>query len=158
MTWERGLAAVERLISDGKLERVAPSGTVGSRLIMDAEAHVRLAGKGTGVDPAGALQLAYDSARKATAALLAVQGLRATAGGGHVAVIAAARSQFEDKGGSTVFARINRLRRRRHASEYPAPDSPGVTPADAEEAISLAKETIDFAKKLLAAGALDPFL
>jgi len=137
---------------------VTPSSAVAKRLIIDAEAHVVLAGGGTVIDPAGALQLAYDAARKASAALLVVQGLRATTGGGHVAVLAAARCQFDEKQESAVFGRINRLRRRRHASEYPAADSPGVTPADAEEAISLAKEAIDTAKKLMAGGELDPFI
>ena len=59
----------------------------------DADAHVRLASKGTSDDPAGALQLSYDAARKAAAALLAVQGLRATTRGGHIAVIDSVRAQ-----------------------------------------------------------------
>lgn len=62
--------------------------------------HIGLAAQGTDSDPAGALQLAYDAARKAAAALLATQGLRATTRGGHIAVLEAARAQFNDKGGA----------------------------------------------------------
>ena len=67
--------------SSQELERVPPSDDVAARLMADAEAHIRLATKGLTDDPARALQLSYDAARKASAALLAVQGLRATTRG-----------------------------------------------------------------------------
>ncbi len=119
MTWERGRATIEDLITKGELERVEASTDVADRLLGDAAAHVRLASLGLDDDPAGALQLSYDAARKASAALLAVQGLRATSKGGHVAVVDAVRAQFNDSGGIAVFGRINRLRRRRNDTEYP---------------------------------------
>ena len=99
MIWQRGRAEVEQLIADGELQQVAPSAAVAGQLVADADAHVRLASKGTSDDPAGALQLSYDAARKAAAALLAIQGLRATTRGGHIAVIDAMRAQFNDRGG-----------------------------------------------------------
>lgn len=89
MTGVRGKAEIQKLIDDGELELVEASADVAERLIADAEAHLRLAAKGTSDDPAGALQLSYDAARKASAALLAVQGLRGTTRGGHIAVIEA---------------------------------------------------------------------
>ncbi len=64
MSWERGRPEIERLLADGELERVTPSDEVAGRLIADAEAHIGLAGKGVSEDPAGALQLSYDAARK----------------------------------------------------------------------------------------------
>lgn len=94
MSWERGRADIERLIADGELERVPPSDEVAARLLSDAEAHIALASKGVEDDPAGALQLSYDAARKASASLLAIQGLRATSRGGHIAVIDAVRAQL----------------------------------------------------------------
>ena len=103
MSWQRGHAEIQRLIADGELEQVAPSAEVAGRLVADADAHIGLASKGTADDPAGALQLSYDAARKAAAALLAVQGLRATTRGGHIAVIDAVRAQFNDRGGMEVF-------------------------------------------------------
>jgi hypothetical protein len=78
VTWKRGREEIERLLNDGELERVTPADEVSSRLVANAEAHVGLANKGVEDDPAGALQLCYDAARKASAALLAVQGLRST--------------------------------------------------------------------------------
>ena len=71
MSWARGRAEVEQLITDGELERVRPSVEVAARLLADASAHVGLASKGIQEDPAGALQLCYDAARKAATALLA---------------------------------------------------------------------------------------
>jgi len=158
MTWERGRADIERLIADNELERVAPSDDVAARLVADAEAHVALAAKGIKDDPAGALQLSYDASRKASAALLAVQGLRATTRGGHIAVIDAVKAQFNDRGGMEIFGRLHALRRRRNRTEYPDLDSPGVNEDDARQALDTAREVVAAATKLLASGRLDPFV
>lgn len=117
MSWERGRAEIERLLASGELERVTPSAQVATRLLDDARAHERLASKGVDDDPAGALQLGYDASRKACAALLAVEGLRATTRGGHIAVIDAVKAQFNDRGGLEVFGRLHALRRRRNRTE-----------------------------------------
>jgi hypothetical protein len=157
MSWERGRADIERLIADGELERVTPSDEVARRLLADAEAHIGLASKGVEDDPAGALQLSYDAARKASAGLLAVQGLRATTRGGHIAVIDAVRAQFNDRGRMDVFGRLHPLRRRRNRTEYPDLDSPGVNEDDARQALDTASAVVDAAKRLTASGRLDPF-
>ncbi len=158
MTWERGRAEIELLLEKGELERVATSEGVAKRLMADAEAHVRLASRGVDDDPSGALQLSYDAARKASAALLTVQGLRATTTGGHVAVIDAVRAQFNDQGGIEVFGKINRLRRRRNATEYPSENSPGIAFEDAQQALATARETVDAAQRLLVSAKLDLFV
>jgi uncharacterized protein (UPF0332 family) len=157
VTWQRGRGDIERLVAAGELERVTPSRVVAERLLTDARAHVRLAAKGLEEDPTGALQLSYDAARKASAALLAVQGLRSTTRGGHIAVIDAVRAQFNDRGGMEVFGKINRLRRRRNSTEYPAEDSPGVTADEAEHALATARAAVDAATQLLSSGRLEPF-
>ena len=157
MTWERGRADIERLIRDGELDRVAPSREVAARLLADADAHITLASRGLADDPAGALQLAYDAARKASAALLAIQGLRATTRGGHVAVVEAVRAQFNDRGGMEVFGRLHALRRRRNRTEYPDLDSPGVNEDDARQALQTAQVVVDAAKRLIESGRLGPF-
>lgn len=158
MTWERGRADIERLITDGELERVTPSDEMASRLLADADAHIGLASKGIEDDPAGALQLSYDAARKASAALLAGQGLRATTRGGHIAVIDAVKAQFNDHGGMEVFGRLHLLRRRRNRTEYPDLDSPGINQDDARQAMDTARAVVDAAKRLLDSGRLDPFV
>lgn len=157
MTWQRGRADIEQLLTRGELERVAPSNDVASRLLATAQAHVVLASRGVEDDPAGALQLSYDAARKASAALLAIQGLRATSRGGHVAVIDAVRAQFDDRGGMEVFGRLHRLRRRRNTTEYPDSDSPTVTEEDARRALATARQTIEAANTLIGTGRLDRF-
>jgi hypothetical protein len=157
MTWQRGRDDIERLLAAGELERVIPSPDVADRLLADADAHIGLAGKGTDDDPSGALQLAYDAARKAAAALLAIQGLRATTRGGHIAVLDAARAHFNDKGGIAVFGQINRVRRRRHDSEYPSADTPAITGDDAQRALTVARDTVAAARKIIATDKLDPF-
>lgn len=157
MSWERGRTEVERLLADGELEHVTPSPDVARRLLENAEAHSGLAERGVDDDPAGALQLSYDAARKASAALLAVQGLRSTTRGGHIAIVDAVRAQFNDRGGIEVFGRLNRLRRRRNTTEYPDAHSPTVTEDDARQALTTAREVVDAAKKLIDSGRLEPF-
>ncbi len=157
MTWARGRDVIDRLLREGELDSVAASTDVAAQLLTTAQAHVTLAALGVDDDPAGALQLSYDAARKASAALLAIQGLRATTRGGHIAVIDAVRAQFNDRGGVEVFGKLNRLRRRRNDSEYPSADSPGVTRDDARDALETARTTIAAAQNLIDSGRLDPF-
>jgi hypothetical protein len=79
MTWVRGQQTIRRLIGEGKLVQVQPAPAVTERLLHDADAHVDTLGR-RGIDnradpqdPTVAFQLADDAARKASAALLAVQ-------------------------------------------------------------------------------------
>ena len=53
MSWQRGRDDIDRLLAAGELERVTPSPNVADRLLADADAHIRLAHKGTEDDPAG---------------------------------------------------------------------------------------------------------
>lgn len=157
MSWERGRTEVEQLITAGEIERVIPSIDLAGRLMADATAHVSLASKGVEDDPAGALQLSYDAARKTAAALLAVQGLRSTTRGGHIALMDAVRAQFNDRGGMEVFGRLHGLRRRRNRTEYPDEESPGVNEDDARQALEIARVVIDAAERLLDSGRLSAF-
>lgn len=157
MSWERGRSTIERLLASDELQHVTPSPAMADRLLADAMAHVGLAGKGITDDPAGALQLSYDAVRKAAAALLIVQGLRATVQGGHVAVIDAVRAQFNDRGGMEVFGRLHALRRRRNRTEYPDADSAGVNSGDAQQALDTAEGVLEAARRLLTSGRLGVF-
>jgi HEPN domain-containing protein len=162
--WKRGQAEIERQLARRELEPVAPSGELAQRLLVEARAHVRSARRALGSDgaddpvkrptpvppdAAGALQLAYDAARKAAASLLAAQGLRATTTGGHTAVIRATEAQFSDR-----FGEIDWVRRRRHDSEYPDLTTPGVTVEEAIEAIAVAEQAIEWAEQILESGRL----
>ena len=155
--WERGRTTVDDLINAGDLERVEASAELADRLMDDAAAHTKSAELCAGHDPTGALQLSYDAIRKSAAALLSIQGLRATVSGGHIAALDAVRAQFNDRGGMPVFGQLHQLRRRRNDSEYPRADSARVTTQDALHAISVAQATADATHRLIESGKLGQF-
>lgn len=157
MGLERGRDVIERLLKDGELDFVPPSLEAANDLLSHAEAHTVLASLGIDSDPSGALQLSYDAARKASSALLAIQGLRATQRGGHVAVIDAVAAQFSGQPGAEILRRLHRLRRRRNESEYPNLNSPGVTSSDTLEALAIAEATIAFSRTMIDGTGLGPF-
>jgi hypothetical protein len=157
VTWERGRERIEELLAAGELERAAPNGEHAQRLLGESAAHLEAVTRVLDVDPAGALQLAYDAARKAAVGLLAVQGLRSTTKGGHIAVQDAVVAQFGGSEGMAAFARLGRMRRQRHAAEYPTESTPTVTRRDAEQAAQDARAVVDAVRGLLRAGKLDPF-
>lgn len=146
-----------RLINDGELEQVVSSADLARRLLTAAAAHIELASKGIETDPEGALQLSYDASRKAATALLAIQGLRATTRGGHIAVMDAVRAQFNDRGGMEIFGHLHALRRRRNRTEYPDPDSPAVNADDARQALDTARSVLTAAERLTQSGRLGVF-
>jgi len=135
---------VDRLLAQRALDRVAPSRALADRLLEQSAAHLATARSAVDDDPVGALQLAYDAARKAALALLAPQGLRATSRGGHRAVAEAAAALY---GGP--FARLDRLRRRRNQAEYPDTDTAPVTREDAVATIEAASAMHAEARRLL---------
>ncbi len=102
-------------------------------------------------DLSGAFQLAYDAFRKSGASLLAVQGLRATSRGGHLAVQEAIPAQS----GSTVrvFRAFGRIRRSRNSFEYPSTTAPGPSP----DAITVATQAREAATTILDQGVLTPW-
>ncbi len=95
----------------------------------------------------GAYLLAYDALRKSAASLLAVQGLRATSRGGHIAVQDAVIAQF----GGTVrgFRAFSRLRRNRNRFEYPGDAASEPTADDVDDALNVAREAVDRAGTIL---------
>jgi hypothetical protein len=157
LTWVRGRARIEQLLADRELEIVTASKTHAGRLVDEAERHLASAKLITQEDPTGAYQLAYDAARKACSALLAVQGLRATTKGGHIAIQDAVREQFGGPAGVKAFDALGRMRRQRAASEYPGPDTPTITADDTIDAISTTTAILTATKQLLDTNRLDPF-
>lgn len=150
--WRPGAADVEALLASRALDVVTPSGDLAERLLKEAAAHLESADVTTPRDPVGAFQLAYDGARKSAAALLAAQGLRGTTAGGHRAIAAAASGQF---GGA--FKGLDRMRRTRHAAEYPDLGTPSTTEADSRHAIAQGRAMRDAAQQILASGQLGVF-
>jgi hypothetical protein len=156
MTWQPGNDRIRQLIDSGELERVAPDPAVAVRLLTDAGKHLTTATAAVAdTDLSGAYQLAYDALRKSAAALLAVQGLRATSRGGHLAIQDAAAAQF----GSTVrpFKSFSRIRRARNTFEYPDSDTAGPIQADVEDAIHVATQAREAASTILDRNLLTPW-
>lgn len=106
------------------------------RLLAEADRHLRSARALAADDPPGAYDLLYTAARKALAAALAVQGLRATSQGGHLAVQDAVTYQLGRAG--SVIKPFGRLRRIRNDADYPKIDTPSLTAEDATDDVEVA--------------------
>jgi hypothetical protein len=156
VSWQPGHDRIEELLAARELEQVTPANSVASLLLEDAGRHLATAARAveTG-DLTGAYQLAYDALRKSAASLLAVQGLRATSRGGHVAVQEATIAQF----GSTAraFRAFGRIRRARNSFEYPSATTPGPAPDDVTDAITVATQAHQAAATILAQNVLTPW-
>jgi hypothetical protein len=99
VTWQPGRDKIAALLQAAELEQVTADRIIAQRLLDDAGRHlVTAAAASLSGDLSGAYQLACDAFRKSAASLLAVQGLRATSRGGHIAIQEAVLAQF----GATV--------------------------------------------------------
>jgi uncharacterized protein (UPF0332 family) len=145
--WEAGRSEIERLITDRKLQQVPASRENAEALINTARQHLRSARTVIDDDPDGSYTLAYDAARKAMTAYLAVQGLRPTQAGGHVVLTEGARAQL-GAAGRQIIDTFERMRRQRHQVEYPA-DIVEISKQDIEEDITKSDELVDKIQQLL---------
>lgn len=145
--WETGRSDIEVMLAAGELELVAPSPANATRLMADAHRHLRSAELLADDDPAGAYDLLYAGARKAMAAALAAQGLRATSRGGHIAVQEAVTHQLGRSG--AAIRPFGRLRRTRNDADYPRIDSPELGPQDVAEDLPKARTIVGAMESLL---------
>ena len=148
MRWEQGRAALEGMIARSELERVPASRDHADVLLRQARRHLDSARAIAVADAVGAYQLLYDAARKALAAVLENQGLRATSRGGHIAVREAVSAQLDPPLGA-VLRPFDRLRRRRNQAEYPSAEHPGVAPEDVNRDLPKVEQILDVAAKVL---------
>lgn len=81
------------------------------------------------------------------AAVLAVQGLRATSKGGHLAVQEAVAAQLGRSG--AVVRPFGRLRRTRNDADYPRLDSPELGGEDIAEDLPKAQGIVDAMQQLV---------
>lgn len=148
MRWNQGREAIDGLIAEGFIQRVAPSREHADLLIVQAHAHLSSAQKICADDPAGGYAMTYDAARKALTAVLENQGLRPTTRGGHLAVYQAVRAQLSPPLGE-VLAPFDRMRRQRHDVEYPPVDAPALTETDVREDLPKATAIVQMAGQVL---------
>lgn len=145
--WATGADVIDAMLADGHLETVTPSPENAARLLDEAERHLLSAGVLADADAAGAYDMLYAAARKAMAAALAVQGLRATRNGGHVAVQDAVTAQLGRSG--KVVRPFGRLRRTRNDTDYPRIDTPQLSPEDVAEDLPKASDIVDAMRQLV---------
>ena len=148
MTWQPGRDRIAELLGSGELQQVTADPAMARLLVDDARRHLESAAAASASgDLAGAYLLAYDALRKSAASLLAVQGLRATSRGGHIAIQEAVVAQF----GPTVriLRSFSRIRRARNSFEYPSTVTPGPSADDVTDAITIASQTREAAETIL---------
>ena len=156
MTWQPGRDKIAELLAAAELQQVTADHRIAQLLLDDAGRHLPTAAAAlSSGDLSGAYQLAYDALRKSAASLLAVQGLRATSRGGHIAIQGGAQAQF----GSTVkaFRSFGRIRRSRNNFEYPSTSTPGPSSDDVRDAITTASQARDAAMTILEQHLLTPW-
>ena len=147
MTWQPGRDRIAELLEAGELQQVTADRAMAQLLLDDARRQVSATAASASGDLSGAYLLAYDALRKSAASLLAVQGLRATSRGGHIAIQEAVVAQF----GSTVrvFRSFSRVRRARNGFEYPSTVTPGPSADDVTDAVTIATQTRQAAATIL---------
>lgn len=101
-----------------ELDQVTASPDLGDRMLATARQHLASARLLASSDPYLGYAAVYDAIRKSLAALLQVQGLRATTSGGHLAVLHAVQAQFGPSMGA-ILRPVDRIRVTRHEAEYP---------------------------------------
>lgn len=148
MRWDQGRDQILQSLSERELQEVHPSRDHADRLIQQAHQHLNSARSLTESDPEGAYALLYDAARKALAAILENQGLRATSKGGHIATFRAVRAQLDPPMGKTLLP-FDRMRRKRHETEYPPTDSPRVTSEEVADDIVKSAEIVELIQRML---------
>ncbi len=146
--WNQGRATIDALIARGSLERVPASRDSAEAEIARARTHVVSARQLLDSDPEGAYTLLYDGARRALAAVLQNQGLRATSRGGHIAVYEAVLAQLDPPLGP-LLRPFNRMRVRRNEVAYRSSEAPSVTPEDVTADVAKVEDLIGVAEKTI---------
>lgn len=127
---------IEQMLASRRLERIEPHPEHAFAVVEMAERHVATAKVLAGTDDQGmAFTAAYDGARKALAAVLAVEGLRVRPVGGAHRNAGIAAAEFVRDPSLDEF---DWMRQVRNATEYPDLERPTATAADVGEAIEAA--------------------
>lgn len=143
--WTIGEAVIEALLAKRHLEHVIGDAANGEPWLEKATTTLESARLVTATDPLSAYVLNYDAARCVCVGVLAQQGLRPTADGGHYAVEQAIVAQFRD-----AFGIFGSLRRGRNRVEYPIHPTDGeISIEQADEAIDAVAAMLDQARQLL---------
>ncbi|MQY15667.1 hypothetical protein SRB5_58550 [Streptomyces sp. RB5] len=146
--WDQGRTTIDSLLAEGRMERVPASQEAAELELARARTHLESARQLQSLDPEGAYTLAYDAARRALAAVLQNQGLRATSRGGHTAVYESVRAQLDPPLGN-LLRPFNRMRARRNEVEYRSAEAPSVTAEEVSADIPKVRALIELAEKAI---------
>jgi HEPN domain len=131
---------VERLVSEGAIERVPVDRAAASRDLESATAHLVSVETRAAHDPAGSFALAYEAFRKAVVAHMRATGLRVKSrGGAHYQTGRYARAALDGLGIEEHLRAFEDLRRLRNRSAYEAVP---VDERDALEAVTHARAVV----------------
>lgn len=123
-SWARGREEIIGMLQRRELTQVVADAELAERMLSTARQHLTSAEALAAADPYLAYAALHDAVRKSLAALLQIQGLRATTTGGHLAVQHAARAQFGASMGRSFARSIASAPRGTKASTRPvAPGS-----------------------------------
>ncbi|MGV9768412.1 HEPN domain-containing protein [Microbacterium sp. NPDC003461] len=133
--------AIAAMIAGRRLERVAVNHEHAVSVIAMSERHIDTAAALAETDDhAMAFTAAYDGARKALTAVLAIEGLRVRPVGGAHRNTATAAAQFVH---DDALGEFEWMRQVRNATEYPDDDRPTATPQDVSEGIEAARAIVE---------------
>lgn len=141
--WRPDAPATAYLLERGQIEQV--NANPGHALVILAEARKHLSSArllATTDDVAAAFVTAYDAARKAMAAMLAVQGLRAKGGdGGHRVLGELMQAQLPES--KRLLREFDWMRQKRNDTEYREENRPSATMDDVTDAIPAAERIVE---------------
>ena len=146
--WVHGRSEIDLFIEQRLLGRVSPDRTLADLMLSESDRHLASSRTLTDSDSTGSFALAYDASRKALAAILENQGLRATSRGGHRVVEDSSRAQLVPPQGPEVNG-FGWMRKLRNSTEYPSATTPTAGPDDAAHAQGFAEDVISMARSLL---------
>lgn len=136
-TWMEGEERIRRLLQEGALERIPVDEDHVRSLLAKSKTRCDSARSVLDDDPGGALQMAYDAARKAFSAILAAQGIRPASMECHGILAESASAQLSAVMDFEVGS-FNAMRVKRDRIIHPEVGAPDVTPRDARLAVDAA--------------------
>jgi HEPN domain-containing protein len=141
---------IDELLGTGALQKVHPNRTQADAFLTEARTHLMSARvvHETGTDAIGAFGLTYEAARKAMAAVLINQGLRATGGeGGHRSLGRALGDQL--RAAHFPTADFDWMRRKRNSGAYGSESEAPPAAADVADGVQVAEQIIGIAGQVL---------
>jgi HEPN domain-containing protein len=149
IAWRSDAPATAYLLGRGQIEQVNANPGHALAILVEARRHLGSARLlATTEDVAAAFVMAYDAARKALAAMLAVQGLRAKGGdGGHRVLGELMQAQLpEDK---RLLREFDWMRQKRNDTEYREENRPTATMEDVNDAIPAAERIVTLGEQFV---------